>query len=215
MPPPIIGWMKPVNVLGQRFGRLVVLGRSERTSPAGALWQCQCDCGGSTVTTSLKLRNGHTNSCGCLRQRASQSLVTHGQANKTPTYRTWKEMRQRCLNPNSDKFKWYGGRGISICERWNSFANFLADMGERPSGMTIDRICNDGNYEPSNCRWATQLDQTRKQAKNVLTEATAMQLRKDRAAGMNYKELGDKYGVSKTTAHRCAVGITWATSPLP
>lgn len=124
-------------------------------------------------------------------------------------------MRQRCLNPNSDKFKWYGGRGISICERWNSFANFLADMGERPSGMTIDRICNDGNYEPSNCRWATQLDQTRKQAKNVLTEATAMQLRKDRAAGMNYKELGDKYGVSKTTAHRCAVGITWATSPLP
>lgn len=121
-------------------------------------------------------------------------------------------MRQRCNNPNSDKFQWYGGRGIKICKRWDSYADFLADMGERPAGMTLDRINNDGNYEPGNCRWATQLDQTRKQEKNVLSESLAAQLRQDRATGMSYQALGDKYGVNKTTAHRCALGVTWATS---
>lgn len=125
-------------------------------------------------------------------------------------------MRQRCLNPKSDKWQWYGGRGVKICEQWSDYSVFLADMGERPAGMTIDRIDNNGDYEPSNCQWATQLEQTRKQEKNVLTEETARQLKSDRADGMTYQELGKKYGVSKTTAHRCNIGATWATAkPRP
>src|SRR5687768_9571561 len=131
---PIIGWMNTVDVSGMRFGLLTVVGRSPKKSAAGALWECRCDCGGSTVTTSLKLRRGHTTSCGCHRYAAlRESRTSHGGANKSPTYRTWKEMRQRCLNPNSDKWKWYGGRGISICGRWSSYENFLADMGDRPA----------------------------------------------------------------------------------
>lgn len=202
--------MKPINVIGMRFGKLTVTCRSEKTSSAGALWVCNCDCGGSTITTSLKLRSGHTSSCGCMRKAASQSLVTHGQSNKTKTYRTWKEMRQRCMNPNSDKWKWYGGRGIKICDRWSDYAMFLEDMGERPEGKTIDRIDNDGDYEPNNCHWATQLEQTRKQSKNTLNEITVIQLRIDRASGMTYQAIAEKYGISKTSAHRCAVGKTWS-----
>lgn len=152
--------MSVLDVTGNKFGRLTVIGRSERKSPAGALWRCVCECGGETVTTSLKLRSGHTTSCGCRKVEAcSRMNRKHGMANRTPTYRSWKEMRQRCLNPNSDKAKWYGARGIRVCERWNSYENFLADMGERPAGKTLDRIDPDKGYAPDNCRWATPKEQ--------------------------------------------------------
>lgn len=151
--------MATINVVGQRFGRLVVIGRSERRSTAGALWECQCDCGGHTVTTSLKLRSGHSTSCGCYRREVRTNLQ-HGHSKiKSRTYRTWKEMRQRCRNPNSDKWKWYGGRGIEVCAEWDDFERFLSDMGERPEGMTLDRIDPDGNYCKGNCRWATAKQQ--------------------------------------------------------
>lgn len=149
---------KAVEVTGLRFGTLVVVGRSERTSSAGALWICRCDCGGETVTTSLKLRNGHTKSCGCHR-RSILINYKHGHANKSRTYRTWKEMRQRCLNPKSDKWQWYGGRGITIAQEWGSYPRFLSDMGERPEGTTLDRLDSDGNYCKNNCRWATPKQQ--------------------------------------------------------
>ncbi len=149
-----------IDITGEVFGNITVIGRSQRKSPAGALWDCQCVCGGATTTTSLKLRSGHTQSCGCKRATVSATLnLRHGEANKTATYRSWKEMRQRCLNPNSDKWKWYGGRGVSICDRWDSFENFLKDMGDRPKGCSIDRVDHDWNYEPSNCRWATPTQQ--------------------------------------------------------
>lgn len=150
---------KIVDVTGQKFGRLIVLGRSERSSKAGALWVCRCDCGGETVTTSLKLRNGLTKSCGC-RKLDGLSNLQHGYSRiKSRTYRTWKEMRQRCSNPKRDQWQWYGGRGISVCPEWNSFETFLGDMGERPERMTLDRIDSDGNYCKANCRWATSKQQ--------------------------------------------------------
>lgn len=204
--------MKTIDISGQKFGRLTVIQLGQPTK-AGASWACVCDCGCHTVVNSLKLRNGSIVSCGCYRrERLNQANIKHGMSKKSRTYRTWKEMRNRCSNASADNFKWYGGRGISVCERWQFFENFLADMGERPAGMTIDRIDNMRGYEPGNCRWSTHVEQTRKQAKNKLTEKLALALRSDREAGMSYRQLGEKYQISATTAHRCATNATWAIS---
>ena len=202
--------MKLRDLTGMRFGRLLVESKSNVVRKSGAFWCCICECGQKTEVDSLKLRRGLTVSCGCFHREVTASINrTHGLSNKSKTYRTWKEMRQRCNNPNSDKYQWYGGRGITICQRWASFENFHADMGDRPDGMTIDRIDNDKGYSPENCRWLPQLEQTRRQEKNKLSLELAERLKADRAAGMTYQAIGEKYGVSKTTAHRCCVGRTW------
>jgi hypothetical protein len=202
-----------VDLSGQVFSRLTVVRRAERSSDAGALWLCRCQCGNQAVAASLKLRRGLARSCGCLRlEIMADQRTTHGKSRTDPrTYRSWKEMRQRCRNPRSDNFQWYGGRGIQVCQQWESFERFLADMGARPQGATLDRIDNDGNYEPGNCRWATQKEQTRKQSTTKLTEPLVAQLRADRAQlGLSYAKLGAKYGISATTAQRCVAGITWS-----
>lgn len=200
-----------IDLSGQKFGKLKVIARSFRQSNAGALWDCLCQCGNKVVANSLKLRRFTTISCGCHRRAACIKANTkHGMVNKSRTYRTWKEMRQRCLNPKSDKWRWYGGRGIKICDRWDLFENFLSDMGERPEGMTIDRIDNNGYYSPGNCRWTSHLNQTRKQSKNKLSTTIAADLRRDRFNGLSFRALGDKYGISPTTAMRCARGETWS-----
>ena len=204
---------KAIDVTGQRFGRLVVVGRSSRQSSAGALWVCTCDCGGEAVTTSLKLRVGHTKSCGCLNAEARRAAsVTHGASKPgNRTYRSWKEMRQRCNNHNSDKWKWYGGRGIKICQRWNDFALFLADMGERPEGTSIDRINPDGDYEPSNCRWATPLQQAEtnrgliqkgSEPKNKTPVKVVLASKQAANLGLSAKTIGNQFGLSLTTVYQ-------------
>lgn len=138
---------------------LLVITRSDKARKKGALWDCACECGGKTSVDSMKLRKGLTKSCGC-QQYAGLTRLTHGHSKaKSATYRSWKEMRQRCSNPKGDQWKWYGGRGISYCHEWDQFQNFLADMGERPEGKTLDRINSDGNYSKENCRWATPKEQ--------------------------------------------------------
>lgn len=150
-------------MIGERFGLLMVTGRAMNSAAGKRRWNCSCACGSATTVVGGDLRAGKQVSCGCKRRRVlATSALAHGSARRSgrsPTYRTWADMVKRCTNPRSWAWKYYGGRGITVCARWLDFANFLADMGERPAGLTLDRINNDGNYEPGNGRWATRLEQ--------------------------------------------------------
>lgn len=154
----------PAKLLNKKFGRLKVLGREGTDNHGKAVWLCLCDCGETAYVTSGDLNSGHTKSCGCLHKQVAKSSSTiHGHAGKcgvTPTYISWYGMIQRCTNSNNKDYKYYGGRGISVCASWKTFLGFFTDMGVRPKGKTIDRIESDGNYEPDNCRWATYRQQS-------------------------------------------------------
>ncbi len=143
---------------GQVFGRLKVFAYLGVNKHRSSLWACSCVCGNNTVVTGSNLQSKHTASCGCIQREGNNYKHGHNITRKRPsrTYTTWYNMKQRCLNPNLTNYEYYGERGISVCDRWrDSFINFLEDMGIRPENTSIDRINVEGNYEVSNCRWAT------------------------------------------------------------
>lgn len=146
------------NIAGQKFGRLTALS-VESKSPTGVWWKCSCDCGASAIIEGRSLRNESTRSCGCLAMEVAKTASkTHGMTG-TSTHNIWMGMRQRCENPSNKRYKDYGGRGIVVCKRWHIFENFLKDMGERPSGLSIERKNNNKGYCKSNCKWATRIEQ--------------------------------------------------------
>lgn len=184
------------NMVGQTFGRLTVDAElSERDGCGAIMYACSCDCGATASVAGISLRSGHTKSCGCLYSETRKSICrTHGKSRTNNlTYNSWLRMRRRCSGAAFKDQAHYSGRGISVCERWNSFSNFLADMGARPPGTTLDRIDNDGNYEPGNCRWASNAEQSRNTSRNVWIEHNGKRL--------CLKDWADEIGVSPATLH--------------
>lgn len=155
---------RAIDMRGNVFGRLTVVEPAGHTADGRLSWRCRCECGREVVAAGKHLRNGGTRSCGCI---VKERIAAIGRSNRThghkgsPTWVTWQSMKARCFLPTHKAWPQYGGRGVTVCVRWLSFENFLADMGERPEGTTLDRIDGAGHYELGNCRWATDTQQQR------------------------------------------------------
>ena len=192
--------MRLVDLTGQKFGRLTVISRAENKGKE-TCWKCQCDCGNEVIVQGNNLKNGHTVSCGCFRrEKTSESHKTHGMKG-TSIHNTWSHIKARCFNPNSKHYKDYGGRGITMFPEWidnfQAFYDYVSKLehyGE--DGYTLDRINNDGNYEPDNLRWADKKTQGRNTRRNIYVEYQGvMMCLKDAAelSGINYDTLLARY----------------------
>ncbi len=155
---------KIIDLTGQKFGKLIVIKQTPSNRWGHSRWLCECICKQKTTVCGGSLKSGNTKSCGCL-------VTKHGHSRKgrwSKVYKSWTHMIQRCTNPNNERYRDYGGRGITICRRWMIFENFLKDMGEQPQKHQLDRIDNDGNYCKKNCRWATRKQQAGNKRNNIV-----------------------------------------------
>ena len=185
---------KLIDLTGKTFGRLTALGRSANGKRGEAYWKCECTCGNVAIVLGAYLRNGHTRSCGCLGSEVtSKRNLVHG-GSHLPTYAIWQTMKAKCTNPNSTNWHYYGGRGITVCDRWmESFEAFLEDMGECPPSHSIERVDVNGNYEPGNCKWIPKSLQARNTRKSVYV--TYQGIRK------HVLEWAEELGINSCTLH--------------
>jgi len=185
------GFMKKETEVGKIYSHLTVLGDSENRP---GYFRLSCTCGKVIEVLKYSVRSGNTKSCGCSKAALQRAVtMTHGMT-KTPLYMVWAGMRARCYNKNNISYKLYGPRGITVCERWNNFENFLSDMGPRPQGATLERKDNNGNYEPSNCIWATHY------AQNI-----------NRRDSLRCKYKGVEYTIRALSELPESQGVTYAT----
>lgn len=163
---------KAVDMSGQKVGMLTVISRAENTKSNKAQWLCKCDCGNYTIVSRRHLKDYSTVSCGCYRSELAKKQHSTHNMKGTRLYRIWSGMKDRCLNPKSKYWSKYGERGIGICKDWRKFENFYewAIKNGYKEDLTIDRINNDGDYEPSNCRWATYKEQENNRSNNRILE---------------------------------------------
>lgn len=197
---------------GSTFGRLTVLASAGTVLTNRGIrcagFRVRCDCGKELIAQGARLRAGDNISCGCAQHRGATR--THGRSKRGGAYKTWCEMRARCNNPRNVSYANYGGRGISVCERWGSFENFIADMGERPSGLSIDRIDVNGNYEPNNCRWATDCQQARNTRRTKLTEQIVREIKGRAEHGEAQRSIASRVGITQCTVSAVVRGAIWA-----
>lgn len=191
--------MKPLDLTGQTFARLTAVHRVPNLAGYGqARWLFKCECGGKKITFGYSVVHGKTRSCGCLLTE-NKPRLKHGRTGTTE-FTTWAAIRQRCGNPLSKPFKHYGGRGITVDKRWDTFEAFFQDMGPRPPGATLERTDNDLGYSPDNCRWATRLEQVRNRRTTTFYEHEGQNLSLQAWAeriGVSYKTLWSRFKVGK------------------
>jgi hypothetical protein len=209
--------MPAVDLTGQRFGRLVALARVANARSGGTVWRCICDCRVQKDVATCNLRRGRAKSCGC---RATEAVIKHGatRGNKpSPEYRAWTELLHRCSAPGAQAWKNYGGRGITVSDRWrygedgiHPFECFRADMGPKPSPKhSLDRIDNDLGYSKENCRWATPTQQARNTRTTKLTAEKARQIHIFRLSGCPLREIARLFKVSEANAYAVLTGRSW------
>lgn len=166
-----------IDLTGMVFNKLTMLEYIGPCKHGGSMWLAKCDCGNTTMVRSLYARSGHTQSCGCfVLQKLAEANTTHGES-KSIEHSIWRKMIERCDNPRCKGYAYYGGRGIKVCQQWRQFANFLSDMGRRPSkNFSIDRIDVNGDYGPLNCRWASQNVQSNNKTNNLYLKIGGLSL---------------------------------------
>lgn len=183
--------MKLCELTGQRFGRLLVVSRAENSSSGHGRWNCICDCSEQNTVLASNLKSGKVISCGCAQVEA---ITRHGQS-RTPEYKAWGHMKERCGNPSTKHFESYGGRGIKVCEEWMDFNKFIEDMGGRPSKIhSIERIDNNKGYSKENCKWATKTEQmnNRRNCRRVVFNSEELTI----------SQLSKKTGIARNTLNR-------------
>lgn len=198
------------DMIGSRFGRLLVLELTKQKGERAKL-RCACDCGNEVVRLAVLVSSGVTRSCGCLRaQVTAQRHLVHGM-NKTPTHNSWTAAKQRCFSETFPKYPSWGGKGITMCDRWrDSFENFLADMGERPAGTTLEREDGTRGYEPGNCVWATAEVQAQNRPSIVkLDHDKVRSIRARYSAGERVVRIAADFGISEGCAYGVISRKTW------
>lgn len=208
------------DLSNQRFGRWVVLGfgrfKVDACGRYRPFWECRCDCGKERLVSGQSLTRGVSNSCGCVQRRVrSHGFCQGGHAGTNATYKIWNGMKARCQSSKNKAYRFYGGRGITVCERWQKFENFYADMGERPTGLSIERIDNNKGYSPENCCWATMEDQWKNKRKASTTQLTPAQVQCVRMLRGQKTAIAIAaiYEVSKTAVYGVLTRRTWNDLP--
>jgi len=199
---------KSIDLTGQKFSRLTVIEKASIKN-GRATWVCRCICGEQIIVYATHLLQKNTKSCGCLRKEKTQNLRKKHGLSSQAAYPSWYDMKQRCNNPMHTAYKYYGERGISVCQRWDKFENFLEDMGERPEGLTIERINNDLGYFKDNCCWATRAEQIHNSRQAKLTEKIVAEIRQLRSLGAKMANLATIYNVAPNTISQVVNNKTW------